>query len=447
MSIPTPPAAGSAILAGPALDGAPGAAASPRGSSVPPTLRDDVNTHGSLVSGSAPNAFSFTRQPRRTDLTARPRRYTLCTTLRCNLACDYCYVTKCNQTMTLDTGRRSVDFIFRHATPGNNIEIGFFGGEPLLEFEVLKDITAIIEDHPAYDPARVRFAITTNGTIFSDAIGAFLHEHEFKTCISCDGPPHVQDLFRHTSVGRSTAETVERTLIDAQRAIPLVLVNAVYRPQTLQYLPEALDYFSGLGLRRIFFNPDYSAPWTRLEAEELPAIYRSLADRYVNWYLAQDPHFVSLLDAKITVLIRRGYHPLERCQMGTGELTITPDGGLYPCERLIGSGGPGPHRIGTVAEGIDLSRLAGRCSPGGALNSECSACSMKDYCMNWCGCSNVFMTGYYNRVGPFLCASERAAIQVALEVFTTLERRLGPVFLHHLAGEPQWNSGGNLSFP
>ncbi len=60
--------------------------------------------------------------------------------------------------------------------------------------------------------------------------------------------------------------------------------------------------------------------------------------------------------------------------------------------------------------------------------------------MNWCGCSNAFMTGYYNRVGAFLCASERAAIQTALEVFQTLERKLGPVFLHHLSGAPQRNS-------
>jgi hypothetical protein len=65
---------------------------------------------------------------------------------------------------------------------------------------------------------------------------------------------------------------------------------------------------------------------------------------------------------------------------------------------------------------------------------------MKDCCMNWCGCSNAFMTGYYNRVGPFLCASERAAIQTALDVFTTLENKLGPVFLHHLSGLAQINS-------
>jgi uncharacterized protein len=250
----------------------------------------------------------------------------------------------------------------------------------------------------------------------------------------------VQNRFRRTVAGEDTAPVVERTLLAARQTLSNVLVNAVYHPQTFRHLPETLDYLSGLGLRRIFLNPDYSAPWTPRDAEDLPAVYSAMADRYMAWYLNHDPHFVSLIDTKIAVLIRGGYHPSERCQMGTGELAITPDGGLYPCERLIGSGTNGQHRIGSVEHGLNLSRLACRCAPGGQLNFECNDCSMKDCCMNWCGCSNTFMTGYYNRVGPFLCASERTAVKTAMDVFTTLERQLGPVFLHHLSGAPHWNS-------
>jgi uncharacterized protein len=392
------------------------------------------------MSATTSHASPFMKQHQPVDLGSRPRRYTLCVTLRCNLACAYCYVGKNHATMSLATSRRALDFIFRHAPPNSSIEIGFFGGEPLLEFPLVQNITDLVETHPSYDPARVSLTVTTNGTIFSDAIATFLKAHAFKVCMSCDGPPHVQNLFRRTSEGKETAPMVERTLMLAQQALSPVLVNAVYHPQTLRHLPETLDYLSGLGLRQIFLNPDYSARWTRLEAEELPAVYRALADRYITWYLNHDPHFVSLIDTKIAVLIRGGYHPLERCQMGTGELTIAPDGGLYPCERLIGSGTDRQHQIGSVEHGVDLSRLACRQAPGDQLNPECNDCSMKDCCMNWCGCSNAFMTGYYNRVGPFLCTSERVAIQTALEVFTRLERQLGPVFLHHLSGAPQRNS-------
>jgi uncharacterized protein len=298
----------------------------------------------------------------------------------------------------------------------------------------------MLESHPSYDPAHVSLTITTNGTIFSDKIADFLRNHDFKVCISCDGPAHVQNLFRRTSSGRASSKIVERTLLVAQEALPSVLVNAVYNPQTLHFLPETLDYLAGLGLHYIFFNPDYSARWSAQNGEELPGIYRAVADRYIAWYLNGDPHFVSLIDTKIAVLLRGGYHPLERCQMGAGELAITPDGGLYPCERLIGDGTGEKYRIGTIAAGVDISKMMSRCAKGGELNPECTGCSLKDCCMNWCGCSNAFMTGYFNRVGPFLCASERVAIQNALDVYTKLDSQLGPLFLHHLSGELLWNS-------
>jgi uncharacterized protein len=353
--------------------------------------------------------------------------------------------------MSLDMAGRALDFIFHHAPPKSKIEIGFFGGEPLLKFPLLKAITTMIEDHPAYDSDLVRLTVTTNGTVFTDAIATFFNEHSFKVCFSCDGPPHIQDQFRRTANGKGTGLTVEQNLRAARQALSRVLVNAVYHPKTFRYLPETLDYFSNLGLRWIFLNPDYSAAWTRIEAEALPEIYRTIGNRYIAWYLDKKPHFVSLIDTKVAVVVRGGYHPLERCQMGTGELTITPDGSLYPCERLISNPGGREHCIGNVEQGIDIARILGRCASGEKINKDCAECSLKDFCMNWCGCSNAFMTGYYNRVGPFLCASERALIQTALDVFSTLEKGLGPVFIHHLAGSPQWNSlstieGGNNRF-
>jgi uncharacterized protein len=377
------------------------------------------------------------RQPRSP---TRTHRYTLCTTLRCNLACAYCYIQRNPARMSLETARQAVDFIFRLAPPKDNIEIGFFGGEPFLEFPLLRDITRMVERHASYDAGRVSLTVTTNGTVFSDAIATFLNEHAFKVCVSCDGPPTVHNMMRRTKGGKDSSSLVERTLLKATQTLPILLVNSVYHPRTFRALPQTLDYLSSLGLRRIFLNADYTAAWTESEAERLPEVYGAIADRYIAWYLADNPHFVSLIDSKIGVLLRGGYQPQERCQMGALELAITPDGGLYPCERLVGSGQQDDFRIGSLEEGLNLERLGSYCAPGSHVNPECSDCSLRAYCMNWCGCSNVFMTGNTNRVGPFLCASEFAAISVAFHVFEILERRLGPVFLHHMGGMPHFNS-------
>jgi uncharacterized protein len=366
--------------------------------------------------------------------TMRPRIYTLCTTFHCNLACQYCYVNKNPAVMTLETARRAVDFIFRHSTGAGAVDIGFFGGEPLLEFRLLQEITEMIEAHPGFNPGRVSLSITTNGTLLTGEVLTFLKEHAFKVTVSCDGAPHVQDLNRRSATGKGTSTLVERNLLVAQALLGNIAVNAVYAPQTLGFLPESLAYFSSLGLRHIHFSADYTAIWSPEEMTALPAVYRAVADQFVAWYRGGDPHFVNLIDTKISVLMRGGYHPLERCLMGVGELTITPDGGLYPCERLVGSGSNSTYRIGSIETGVEVARLKDWCAPGGSLNHECRDCSMRNYCVNWCGCSNIFMTGHSNRVGPFLCASERAALRVAADIYTELGSLIGDLANCHPVG-------------
>ncbi len=357
----------------------------------------------------------------------RPRLFTLCTTFRCNLACDYCYVRKHPARMTLETARRALDFIFRQAGDAQVIDIGFFGGEPLLEFTLMRQIVRAVEEHPGFQGRKVSFTLTTNGTLLSGEGLDFLREHAFKVCVSCDGAPRVQDLHRHAPDGKGSSALVERNLATAQTVLGDLAVNAVYTPRTLRYLPESVAYFSSLGVRHISLSPDFTAVWAPADLEQLPSIYQAVAEQFKDWYRAGDPHYIDLIDNKLSVLTRGGYHPLERCMMGVGELTITPDGGLYPCERLVGSGSDGTYRIGTIESGVDLSRMAGFCAGGGETNPECRECSMRDYCVNWCGCSNLFMTGYTNRVGPFLCASERAAIGAAARLYAEFGDLIGPL--------------------
>jgi uncharacterized protein len=128
--------------------------------------------------------------------------------------------------------------------------------------------------------------------------------------------------------------------------------------------------------------------------------------------------------------------------MGKGEFAFTPDGNIFSCERLIGFGTDNEHCIGNVKEGLNLKRLPCYEDTNKCINAECQSCGLKDYCMNWCGCSNYFSTGNYSRVGPFLCASEKTAIKTAFYVFQTLEEKLGSVFSDHLTGSPAMNSAG-----
>ena len=364
---------------------------------------------------------------------------TIFITQQCNLACKYCYIRKHPVTISPEVAEKVVDFGFRHAPPGEQIDFGYFGGEPLLEFETVKAVTRMIEQHPTFSSRNVTLSLVTNGTIFSDEIADFVRRHNIGFGVSCDGPASTHDLFRRFPDGGGTSDTVAKTIREAVAALDAVIVNAVYHPRTLRRLPETVGFLSSLGVRQIYLNADYSAPWRRADAEHLLEVFDEIGRQYIDFYMAEQPCFISLIDSKIAVMLRGGYAPDERCRMGKAEFAFTPDGGVYPCERLVGAG-DGEHRIGHVDDDVLSVCQACHLAAGSPINTECLTCGLRGYCMNWCGCSNYLGAGYYNRVSPFLCASEKAAIQTALHVYQTLEASLGPAFVEHASGFPLLNS-------
>lgn len=334
--------------------------------------------------------------------------------------------------MSLEIAEKVIDFAYSHTPPDEKIDLGFFGGEPFLEFDLIREITTLIEEHEKFDPSQVRISAVTNGTMFNDDMAQFLNDHNITMGISCDGPPEVQDVFRHYPGGKSSSREVEATITKAVDSLPNVLVNAVYHPRTFKSLPKVVEYFASLGLNQIYLNPDFSADWSQADMESLPEVFDEISNFYIKSYNDQHPLFISLINFKIAVIVRGGYHARERCRMGKGEFAFTPEGNIYPCERLIGDGLDQQHCIGNINTGLKLEKMICHTVQGQEANTECETCSLKDYCMNWCGCSNFMASGFYNRVSPFTCISEKASIEAAFKVFQTLEKAHGPTFYNHL---------------
>jgi uncharacterized protein len=365
------------------------------------------------------------------------KKYTLSITQNCNLDCDYCYIKKKNSVMPLSIARRTVDYIFKNAEKSDKIDINLFGGEPLLEFDLIKKIVDIIHAQSSFDHKRVVISVVTNGTIFNEDIADFLIEKNVILCISCDGPQKVQDKFRHFPDGRGSSAIVEKNIRHILDIFPLTPINAVYSPENVQLLPQVVDYLAFLGVKNIHLSPNISAKWTKTEAEMLPKIYDAVAGRYIDFYINNVPRYISFIDSKIAVILRGGYRPLERCRMGEEEFAFAPSGNIYGCERLIGSDDGKEHCLGNISDGIvSVKTREGACNA--AINKECMECSLSDYCMNWCGCTNYHSTGYYNIVSPFVCASERATINAAFNIIQAMNN-LGLDFSHHISGTPLMN--------
>ena len=147
----------------------------------------------------------------------RVQKVTLQLTQNCNLRCDYCaYSGKYNQRthnsgrMSLDTVKKSIDYAIEHSDGVENLNIGFYGGEPLLEFENLKNAVEYVDEK--YHGRKVNYSITTNGTIMSDEIVKFLMEHDFSVLISLDGPKELHNKNRVFANGEGSFDKIMQNL-------------------------------------------------------------------------------------------------------------------------------------------------------------------------------------------------------------------------------------------
>ena len=343
--------------------------------------------------------------------------------------------------MEIDTAEKVVDFIFERADRTDKNYIAFFGGEPMLEIELMKSIVNIIEQHPSFPEYEVELSVVSNGTIFTDEIADFLVEHDITYCLSCDGDAKVQDLSRRFKSGEGSSSTVEATIRNAITKLPLVLVNAVYSKETLKSLPDTVRYLVGIGLRQIHINADYTADWQLEDVETLESVYSEIADIHMESYRSGKPVYISAIDGKITILLRDGYQYSERCHMGKKEFAFSPEGNVFPCERIIEDGkSDNKHCLGNVETGIDLSRLSCNMLGTDEVNTECLTCEINKYCMHWCGCSNYLSTGYYNRAGAFMCAEQKILIQTAYNIVETFKKEMPAALANHLSGRMMLNS-------
>jgi uncharacterized protein len=357
-------------------------------------------------------------------------KVTLSLTHRCNLACRYCYSGKAfKKDMSIATARKIVDFAMDITPPGQRIEFGFFGGEPLLKFDLIKEVTNYIRKKERETRRPVSLSITTNGTLLTQSILDFFKEEKANLCISIDGPAHIHDLNRCYHDGRGSFEEVVRALRLAVERLDPLQVNAVYGPDTLDSLLESVSFFSQLGVSVIHLNPNICAFWGEDACSKLQDIYMQIGDHYIQSYQRGQEIAVNLIDSKVILFLKGGHTPGDRCGMGETEWGFAPSGNIYPCERFIGQDDDLALCLGNIHTGLDVTRQCSVLKQRGNRNKECTTCALSKYCMNWCGCTNHYMTGHTDLAGPMLCTSERAAMRAARHVLLTLQN--DELFLDH----------------
>lgn len=362
-------------------------------------------------------------------------KVTISLTHRCNLACRYCYAGVSEKPdMTLSTAMKCVDFGLERTPPGDKAGFCLFGGEPLLCFDLVEQITTYIRKKAGEEGQTAEISMTTNGTLVDEHIVDFAVENDLHLCFSLDGPRDIHDRTRFFQDGEGSFERIMQNLTLAKKRLPFVQVNAVYGPDTVRELPRILDFFFDSDINIIHFNPDIKAEWPEELYSVLPDIFRQAADRYIEAYENGREVAVNLFDSKMILFLKGGYEASDRCAMGDGEWGIAPGGNIYPCERFIGDDEESPYLLGNIHTGLDNMCHCALREARGNRHEECSECVLQKYCMNWCGCTNYFMSGRADIPSPVFCALEQSIIKGSKHVFHSLLDSRNELFTDHIYG-------------
>lgn len=345
---------------------------------------------------------------------------TLVLTRNCNLRCDYCYAgDKVKESMTWETAKRSLDFAWEQF-PEAQKNLGFFGGEPLLEWELLQRTTDYFDGRGSAKGNKPNKTLTTNGSLLNEDRMKWLVDRNFYLGISLDGNEKSHDLLRHNKNGEGSYQSclpgLELFLKHKAKGAVITVVD----PKNLPYLNQGIVDLYSRGVRRLSLNLNIYTPWSRMDLHRLKTFYRRLVDFHFKCVKSKDPIEINTINNKVLSAIKGPCKDRKHCDFGGKSITVAPSGNIYPCDRIVGNDDDLSMRMGHVHHGFDKKNRKRILDQRGNITEQCQNCDYRERCSNYCGCMNYLSTGYINQVDGVLCFHERTLIRlVDKKLFTS----------------------------
>ena len=310
-------------------------------------------------------------------------------TQRCNFNCRYCLYsgkeqierTHSNVDMSRDVALKAIDYLFDHSCDSQNIHISFYGGEPLLNIDLIREATNYAKGK--FKSKSVGFSLTTNGSVLRGETIKFLYDNDFRISVSLDGPQYIQDKHRKCSNGiDGTYSIVYSNIQKIKKELPDYFENNVY------FLPVVIDdedysivksFFEREGvllknvtpLKANLSGVDYYLSPTQINNS-------SLKSTGVDSGGINETSFANLYNIyKNKSKIPNTWHHNGQCIPGIQRLFVDVNGSLYPCEKIIENDA---FKIGTVFEGIDTDKVIKFANIGKLSEDDCKQCWALRFC-------------------------------------------------------------------
>jgi uncharacterized protein len=354
---------------------------------------------------------------------------TLHLTTACNMRCDYCYAPpRDGAPMSEEVGRQALDLGARLTS--ESCGVVFFGGEPLLCKDRIAELVAYARHLERSGAGRFHFKITTNGLLLDDAFLDLAVRSDVLIAMSFDGVREAHDRHRKLAGGGPTFDVLLERLKMLLAVRPYASVLMAVNPDTAQHLADSIAFLLDLNVRYLIVSLNYAGDWQESDSRVLAKQYKRLGKLYVQWTRAGRKFYLSPFEVKLSSHINRHCWRKERCELAQRQLSVDPQGYLFPCVQFPKAGPASDWCIGHVATGID-EVARGRIHDTSETEKEfCQGCAIKDRCHNTCGCLNWQTTGNINAISPVLCRHEQVLTPIVDRVGKVLYKKRDPLFLH-----------------
>jgi uncharacterized protein len=302
----------------------------------------------------------------------------------------------------------------------------FFGGEPLLHKDLIYQAIEYGRWKEKHLGTYFHFKITTNGLLLDEDFMEFSLKAGLFIALSHDGVPEAHDLHRKDLNNGGTFDTLSEKIDLLLAAHPYAPVLMTVNPDTVQYYARSVEYLYEKGFKYLICSMNYAGDWDQKSLTLLKHEYMKLADFYYEKALAEEKFYLSPFEVKISSHINRGSYCNERCELGEKQISVGPDGRLYPCVQFVYDE---QYSIGDVDTGIDNKKRYSLFSMNEAEKDSCIECAVKERCNHYCGCLNKQSTGSINKVSPVLCAHERILLPIADRLAEKLYKKRNALFI------------------
>lgn len=342
----------------------------------------------------------------------------------CNLTCDYCFARQGRFSgeralMSFETGKRALDFLIENSGDYRNLEVDFFGGEPLLNWGVVKALVRYARSVEKQYKKNFRFTLTTNGVLIDNEVIDFCNMEIHNVVLSLDGRREVHDRLRRTADGRGSYELIVpkfKELVEA-RGGQGYYIRGTYTAHNMDFI-EDIEHMLDLGFTELSMEPVVSAPGDpyTIGENDLPQLFEQY-ERLAELMLRREREGRPFTFYHYTIDLEHGpciYKRLKGCGSGTEYLAVTPWGELYPCHQFAGDG---EYSMGDVWQGVTRPEIVKEFSHCNIYeNPDCRECWARLYCSGGCAANAYHATGSVTGTYRLGCELFKKRMECALMV-------------------------------